>query len=265
MAYSWLAYLIILTFMFKKKTDYRLIIAILVAAVMISGALVFAGIYGRMSDKDFQAKVIDGINQYVEDMQKEAQGGGNPTPEVIDQDMTDNDAILGDLDAPVTIVEFSDFQCPYCGVFYSDAYQQIKANYVDTGKVKFVFRDFPLSGHPGAYPAALAAECVREQGGDDMYYKMHNKLFENQEALQSEPTVRAGILAGYAEELGVDVDTYNECVNNETYKDEIYADQNDATGVGISGTPTFIINGKVLIGAEPYGEFSKVIEEALAE
>src|SRR3989344_396211 len=95
----------------------------------------------------------------------------------------DDDAVLGDKKAKVTIIEFSDYECPFCGRHFSQTYPLIKSQYVDTGKVKIVFRDFPLNSiHPLAQPAAEAAECVREKGKDEAYWKMHDKIFENQQA-----------------------------------------------------------------------------------
>ncbi|MEK6885163.1 MAG: DsbA family protein, partial [Nanoarchaeota archaeon] len=90
----------------------------------------------------------------------------------------DDDAVLGDKDAKVTIIEFSDYQCPFCRKFWTETYSQIKSEYIDTGKVKIVFRDFPLTGiHPAAQKSAEAAECVREKGGDSAYWKYHDKMF----------------------------------------------------------------------------------------
>ncbi|MEF9475845.1 MAG: DsbA family protein, partial [Candidatus Mariimomonas ferrooxydans] len=94
-------------------------------------------------------------------------------------DLIDDDSFMGDSDAPVTIIEFSDFQCPFCRRSYTDTLPQIKANYVDTGKVKLVYRDFPLSFHPAAQPAAEAFECAEEQGKE---WELHDKLFDEQNA-----------------------------------------------------------------------------------
>lgn len=254
-----------------KKT---LIAAILVAAVLVSGTLVFLGLRlgGSVSPDELKTQIRFGIEDFVKDQeeayrkaQEEAQESKLKNGDFVEGDFTDDDAVLGDKDAPVTIVEFSEYQCPFCEGFYSNAYQDIKKNYVDTGKVKIIFRDFPLDFHKGAYPAALTAECVREQGGDEMYFEMHNKIFENQNLLSGDVDSVKESLADLADEVGVDMSKYNECVANDTYKDEIYADQADAQSVGIEGTPSFLVNGIFLKGEQPYAAFEKVIEEALAE
>src|SRR3989344_9492200 len=102
-----------------------------------------------------------------------------PSPSARAEVSIDDDPILGNKNAPVTIIEFSDYQCPFCRKFWTETFNQLKAEYIDTGKVKFVYRDFPLTSiHPAAEPAAEAANCVRELGGDEAYYKMHDKIFQ---------------------------------------------------------------------------------------
>lgn len=260
--------------MFEDKNT-GLIAAIVFAAVVIGGALIFLGTKLGMSDSDLQVQIAEGINQYVVEQQRayeEAQAGAN-VPREVSGDFSDNDAVLGDDDAPVTIVEFSDFQCPFCRSFYLGAYQQIKSEYVETGKVRLIYRDLPLSFHQDALPAALAAECARAQGGDEVYFAMHDKIFEGQNKLNQEQDPSRVLtveipdesLNQYATELGLDVSKFQSCVTNEEFKDEIAADQADAQKAGIDGTPGFIINGKVISGAQPFSTFQQVIEAALAE
>jgi protein-disulfide isomerase len=181
------------------------------------------------------------------------------------EDLADDDAFMGEENAPVTIVEFSEFQCPYCGKYFNDAYPQIMEKYVETGNVKYVFRDFPLSFHAGAYPAALASECVRDQGGDEAYFEMHDRLFENQNVLGYDSDTLKSTLVSYAEALGADKGEFLECYENDTFKEEIYADMSYGQSIGISGTPSFIVNGELLVGAQPFEAFEQIIEAALAE
>lgn len=249
----------------QKTKNTGLIAAILIAAVLISGSLIFLGMRSGLSKEDVKTAVISGLNDFVKGPNGPAAGGGEPAPTVVEGDFTDGGAILGSKDAKVTIVEFSDFQCPYCGKFYSDAYQQIKQNYVETGKAKLVFRNYPLEFHTGAYPAALAAECVRDQGGDEMFFKMHNKLFESQGALGGSADVVKETLVGFAKEVGADADKYNKCVEDDKFKDQINKDIADAAKAGISGTPAFIINGTVLVGAQPFDAFKQIVDAALAK
>ncbi|MFQ6134874.1 MAG: DsbA family protein, partial [Nitrososphaerales archaeon] len=132
----------------------------------------------------------------------------------------DDDPFLGSPDAPVTIIEFSDFQCPFCRRFFENTLQEIKRNYVDTGKVKFVYRDFPLASmHPFAEKAAEAANCASDQ---DRYWQYHDLLFENQ------PVWAAGNATvefkKYASTLGLDEEQFNLCLDSGKYADEISKD-----------------------------------------
>lgn len=175
----------------------------------------------------------------------------------IDMDsLVDDDTVKGDKNAPVTIIEWSDFECPYCARFYSQAYQQIDEQYIKTGKVKLVFRDFPLSFHQNAQKAAEAAECAGEQG---KYYEMHDKLFES--------GVGGGVnsFKQYAMVLGLDTAKFNDCLDSGKMASETQKDMQDGIKAGIKGTPGFIINGQLVSGAQPFSVFQEIIEEELAK
>lgn len=169
----------------------------------------------------------------------------------------DDDAVLGNANAPVTIIEFSDYQCPYCARFWAETLPQIKENYIDTGKVKLVYRDFPLTSiHPMAQPAAEAAECVRKAAGnDDAYFEYHDKLFENQASL-SEANLKS-----WANQMGYNIGS---CLDSGEFSDEVLADMADGSAAGVTGTPGFVINGIPVSGAQPYSVFEQIIEEALS-
>ncbi len=167
--------------------------------------------------------------------------------------------VLGKENAPVTIVEFSDYQCPYCGRHFTDTYGQIKKNYIDTGKVKLVFKDFPLSFHPEAQKAAEAARCVREQKNVDGYWKMHDKLFSNQQSLSVENEKK------WARELGVDGAKFDSCLDSGKFAQAVRDDLSYGSTIGVSGTPGFFINGVSLVGAQPFGAFQQAIEAELAK
>ena len=179
---------------------------------------------------------------------------GAPTPTVVDVS-EDDDAVLGDANAPVTIIEFSDYECPFCGRFWSQTYPLIKSQYVDTGKVKLIFRDFPLSFHPSAQKAAEAAECVGKNG-DDAYYQMHDKIFENQASGLS-----VAKLKQWAQELGYNIDS---CLDSGEMTSEVQADFRDGQASGVRGTPGFFVNGKSISGAQPFDVFKQVIDAELA-
>ena len=177
----------------------------------------------------------------------------NPTP--IDMEgLLDDDAVKGDKDAPVTIVEWSDYECPFCARFYSETEKLIDEQYVKTGKVRFVYRDYPLPFHQNAQKAAEAAECAGDQG---KFWEMHNLLFEQGVA---------GGVAGFkqfAQQLGLDTSKFNTCLDTGATAAEIQKDMNDGSAVGIQGTPGFIINGKLVSGAQPFSVFKQVIDAEL--
>ncbi len=170
----------------------------------------------------------------------------------------DDDAVKGDPNAPVTIVEFSDYQCPFCGRHFRETLPQIISQYVDTGKVKIVFRDFPLGFHEKAEKAAEAAECAGEFG-DAKYWEMHDKLYNNQDALDVDD------LKSYAVELGLDATQFNDCLDSDKMADEVQADIDEGSSYGVSGTPAFFINGILVSGAQPFSEFEKIIDAELAK
>jgi protein-disulfide isomerase len=167
--------------------------------------------------------------------------------------------VLGKADAPVTIIEFSDFQCPFCGKFFSETFPDLKKNYIDTGKAKLVYKDFPLSFHPEAEKAAEAASCVREQKQDVGFWKMHDKMFANQE------TLSVANEKAWARQLGVDGAKFDKCLDDGKYKSAVQEDEAYGQQLGVSGTPTFFINGRELVGAQPYSAFQKIIDEELAK
>jgi protein-disulfide isomerase len=186
--------------------------------------------------------------------------GGNPTPVAADSNpvrrvnvSTDDDPSIGPDNAPVTIIEFSDYQCPYCQVWYKQVYQQLLASYPN--QLRFVYRDLPLPGHTEAVPAAEAAECAGAQG---IYWKYHDALFEQKYGLN-----RAAY-EHYASDLGLDLPAFSACLDSSRFQAEIQADASDAARVGITGTPSFVVNGRLLVGALPFSDFKAVIDEELA-
>ncbi len=203
-----------------------------------------------------QAIPLDEIENLLNQQQAsgDIQEIGTPTEIILSED---DDPSIGNKDAPVTILEFSDFECPFCARFVDDTFPEIKREYIDTGKVLFVFKDFPLINiHKDAFNAALAADCANEQG---KFWEMHDLLFDNQRNLEKKD------LKSYASKLKLDIAKFNSCLDSESYKDEISQDSAEATGLGITGTPTFIINGRQLKGAATFESFKEIIDEELAK
>ncbi|MBI4975389.1 DsbA family protein [Candidatus Peregrinibacteria bacterium] len=254
----------------NKITNKGVIIAIIAAAVLVSGSMIFFGFSmfkGKLSDQELSEKINKGIEAFVlkEQGNTQPQGQQEATlPKEIKGDLSDDDPVLGDKSAPISIVDFSDFQCPYCRSFYNETFSKIKQAYIDTGKVKFIYRDFPLSFHPDAMPAAMSAECVREQKGDKAYYEMHDKIFEGENKLGSGTVeIPKSSLDKYAKEIGVDMDKFQSCVKSEKYKSEIEADVEAGKKIGVGGTPSFVVAGKYIEGAEDFSTFQAIIDEAL--
>lgn len=165
-----------------------------------------------------------------------------------------DDAAQGSSDAPILMIEFSDFQCPFCKRFVDETYPQLKKNYIDTGSVRFIFRHLPLDFHEFAAQAALAAECADDQR---MFWEYHDALFNNQNALDADS------LKKYAQELGLDQKEFDDCLNTVKHAKRVASDMAYTKSVGISGTPSFIINGFVVSGAQPYDVFKAVLDAEL--
>lgn len=174
--------------------------------------------------------------------------------------------MLGRADAPVTLVEFSDYQCPFCQRFFATTLPALKKEYVDTGRVRYVFRDFPLEQlHPQARKAAEAAHCAGEQG---KYWEMHDLLFQNQRALAPPQ------LAEHARAVGVDGATFEECLASGRHAARVARGLADGAAAGVQGTPTFVVGkttagdvveGTPIRGAQPLETFRRIIDHTLAE
>lgn len=169
-------------------------------------------------------------------------------------------AVKGPKNAKVTIAEFTDYQCPFCEQYYTQTEQQLLKDYVDSGKVQYVIHDYPLSFHPNAKPGALAARCAGEQG---KYWDMHAQLFGNQNEWVNMADAKPKF-SEYAGKLGLNVTQFNACVTSGKYNNQIDADETFGSSVSVSGTPTFYINGKQLVGAQPYSAFQTELDAALA-
>ena len=179
----------------------------------------------------------------------------------------DDDPIIGNADAPITIIEFSDFQCPFCARFHTQTLPLLLEEYIEQGKVKLVFRDFPIQSiHPNAVPASVAAECANEQG---KFREMHDMLFEKQnEWNKLETADTLSLFSQYASNMQLEQNAFDSCLTSEKYIEEIKNDLNDGREYGVSGTPGFFVgNDQVgyveLKGAQPFDSFKKVIDAQL--
>ena len=245
------------TLTIRKDTLWKYSTFLLLALLIVGGFVFFTG-----NNNSTTGNVVANNPQPT----------GAPTQPSQVKASADDDPLLGDKNAPVEIIEFSDYQCPFCRKFWTETLPSIKAEYIDTGKVKFVYRDFPLTSiHPAAEPAAEAANCVREKGGDEAYFKMHDKIFQEGNVLDGGDPITGPVrgtaqfgateLKKWAQEIGYDIGS---CLDSGKYKSEVQKDLSDATSAGGQGTPYFVINGKPLSGAQPFSAFKQVIDAELA-
>ena len=174
----------------------------------------------------------------------------------------DDDPVLGSPNAKVLMIEFGDYQCPSCRMFWKDVEPRIKKEYIDTGKVKLVFRDFPIVQiHPEALLAAMAVDCSADQ---NKYWEYHDKVFREQYN-KGDDLVRfkAADLKKWAKDIGLDPAKFDQCLDSEKYKSEVLKDKADGDAVSVQGTPTFFINGHVIGGAQAYPAFKNLIDSLL--
>ncbi|MBI4173203.1 MAG: DsbA family protein [Candidatus Aenigmarchaeota archaeon] len=242
-----------------RQTNPWVITTILLAAISFG----LLGINAYMVISIFNGATIGGGGGTVA-----PPAGDVPAPSGPVAVSVDDDPALGSANAPVTVIEFSDLQCPFCRRHFTDTYSQIKKDYIDTGKIRYVFRDFPLSFHPQAQVSAEAAECADEQG---KFWEFHDKIFteQNKQGTGTVTFTVDDIKKWGAEISGMDAAKFNSCVDSGKYKQEVQSDFNAGSAAGVSGTPTFYIckgtsNCQELVGAQPYAAFQQVINQQLA-
>ena len=253
-----------------KKSTYANMLKAVVVTIAIAA---FLGGYltGSMdSSGSITSEEIKAALAEVEARQpspQPAQQTAQPTGPQIFQVSLDDDPMKGDPDAPVTIIEFSDFQCPFCSRFYQQTLPQLEEIYIETGKVKFVYRDMPLDSlHPNARPTHIAAECADEQGG---FWDYHDLLFENQGQWQRlSSSELSSTLVEYASDLRLDTASFESCLSSQEIADEVNKDTLDARKNGATGTPTFFIGNEKdgfekLVGAQPFSAFQLTIDNLL--
>jgi protein-disulfide isomerase len=164
-----------------------------------------------------------------------------------------DDPSIGPDDALVTIIEFADFNCGFCRRFHDEIFPMLLAEYQDN--ILFVYRDFPVVG--GGAVGAAAAHAANCAGEQDAYWEYHDALYSGMYSMNDDG------FAMYAEDLNLDLEAFDECQVSNRYADEVLEDYTDARAVNVSGTPTFFINGRRLIGAQPFAAFAQIINEEL--
>ncbi|TXI32198.1 MAG: hypothetical protein E6Q58_04280 [Niabella sp.] len=252
--------------------------AIIAGSILISSIIVLVGVIGAQT-KTGRTFLTEKMKLQLGDastapIAMKSPDSTAPKGPKIAKVSVDNDPVLGDPNAPVTLIEFSDFDCPWCKTFFDQVFPQFKKNYIDTGKVKMVFRDLPLESlHPDSKTKSLAANCALEQGGSELYYKFHDELFKRAPTPGTGKSVlnRADI-DKIAKDLGMDAGAFKTCLDTKKYDDEINQDIQAAFDLESYGTPSFyvgksssngVIEGEALEGYAPYANFSQYIERAL--
>ena len=177
-----------------------------------------------------------------------------PQPQFTRYDIpTEGYPSLGPDDAPITVVEFSDFQCPFCRRFHEQTYQALLDAY--PGQIRFVYRNLPLTSiHPDAMPSAIASLCANDQ---NVYWDYHSKLFSSE-------TLTRDTFIQYATDLNINVDEFTACLDSGKHDENIANDMNFALDLGVQSTPTFFVNGLAIVGAQPLSAFQQIIDMELA-
>ncbi len=247
----------------KKSTYNKLVVGIVLSLIAVS---FFGGyILGQSTNKSV---ALENINPTQTVPQTNPQPTSNPNQSNTKIFVSYQDSPMkGNQKAPVTIVEFSDFQCPFCESFFSQTLPQLEQSYIESGKVRLVYRDFPLpSIHPNAVAASLAAQCANEQG---KFWQYHDMLFSDQPQWAGLDAVNAiGTFEQYAVQLGLNSANFTTCLDSSTYLGTVQKNFQDGRSYSVSGTPTFFIgndkDGYVqLVGAQPYSVFQQTIDKQL--
>jgi len=209
---------------------------------------------------------LKAIRELLEKIEKQggAQQNKPARPTTATVPISNEKPSMGSASAPVTVVEFADYQCPYCLRFTKTTFPYLKRDFIDTGKVRWVALNLPLSFHKDARKAAQAAHCAGEQG---KFWEMREVLFKNPQKLGGE------FLPEHAASVGIDVEAFNACLASDRHLDDIDKDARDASAVRLTGTPSFIIgktasdriSGQVVVGAQPLNVFAAAIKKALGE
>ena len=249
----------------KKVSFNGLVVGIIVA---VAFATFFAGLYiAEQNSNQLTQKDLDDAIAKLE-LKMMQQRLPTAQPQLPAKISADNDPTIGNPDAPITIIEFSDFQCPFCARFHVQTLPSLMEEYIEQGKVKLVFRDFPIQNiHPNALPASVAAECANDQG---KFKEMHDLLFENQKQWSNLETSSAlSAFVQYASDLQLDEEEFTSCLTEGKHVSEIRKDLEDGRNYGVTGTPGFFIGNDAigyveLKGAQPFESFKKVIDSQLA-
>ncbi len=235
----------------KKKerfgNKYTIIIVVLIGAWIIGISIVLAGL---MISKEIAKKNVSTTNPVQT----------QEPPQQVNIDVPAGATVLGDNNAKVTIIEFADFQCPFCGEWQKTVFPNLKKNYIDNGKARFVFMDYAFLGDE-SIRAAEAARCANEQ---NKFWEYHDTLYESQKG-ENEGAFADINLKQFAKDLKLDPAKFNECFDSKKYQPDLTEDLNKASSLGVQSTPTVFINGFKYEGLQSYYAYSSAIEAELVK
>ena len=234
-------------------------------AAAIALAVLAAAPYARADgiSAEQAQEMINELKQIRQTLEKMQTPQAAPAPDdKVSYKLSPGGFSIGDAKAPLVMVEYTDFQCPFCQQFHNTAFAQIKTNYIDTGKIRFVSRNFPLDFHENARRAATAGRCAAEQG---KFWEMRHVMIVNAEALKPDN------LVAYAGQVKMDAAKFKSCLDSDKYKAQIDQDIAEGGVAGVQGTPSFVLgtmdDGKLegvrMVGAMPYAQFDAKIQEML--
>lgn len=259
----------------ESKPAWRMLVA---PAWFLLGVLVGLGIFygltlytakpepppvATLDEATVKKAAREGLIEAIQTLQAQSQQGqGSRTPQTVDRSAFAVRAAnqLGDPNAKVQIVEFADFQCPFCGRHHQLVAPDLIKNYVDTGKATYIYKHLAFLGNESVW-SAIAAECAADQG---KFWQYHDYLFTHQNG-ENQGAFNKDKLIGFGKELGLDMPKFEACVNSDATFDRVRADSEEGQGLGVSSTPTFFVNGKPLVGLTSPDEFKQVIEQELAQ
>ena len=248
----------------KRKPAHRCLAVVAVCGMLIGGMPAGAGAQGITGQQaDEMLKELRAIHALLQKAAQPPAAPTGPPPDAPVKLERVTGYILGRPDAPLTMVEFTDLQCPYCSRFATQTFDAIKKGWIDTGRLRFLSRDFPLPMHPEAQRAARASRCAGEQG---RFWELRTDLVRNAERLSP------AFITERAAALKLDIKAFTACVESTRFDAEIAQDQRDGSAAGIQGTPSFIVgrtgpqglDGILIVGAQPYDTFDQKLKELLA-
>ncbi|MCA9382115.1 DsbA family protein [Candidatus Dojkabacteria bacterium] len=242
-------------------------LSIILASIIIASSIFF-GLKGT------DLSTSSGSNTKAADTAQPTAGDTAAAPTTTAVVSIDDDPYLGNKDkAKVAVVEFSDYECPFCKRFHDDTFDQIVTDYVDTGKAILVYRDYPLSFHdPMATNEAIAGECIQDQAGNEKYFQYGDLMYTN--TTSNGTGLKEQQLYDFAKQVGADEAKFKDCYTSRKFEEEVKADEDAGAKAGISGTPGFVVgtldsdgnvDGVIVSGAQPYSAFQTALENALAK